>query len=152
MITDAYLVLSGTNVPGSSITGQAITADAYSTNTIDLGTARDIGEGENLYVVFTVITTFDNLTTLDLEVVGSANANLSSHTVLGETQVALANLTAGSQYVVRVPPQIASLGFRYLGARYDVTGTSPSAGAILAEVVHDIQDGKKFYTSGFTVS
>lgn len=151
MITDKLLTVSGTNNPGSAITGQAITGDAYSTDTIDLSQARDIGEGENLYMVFTVVTAFDNLTSLDLEVVASANANLSSHTVLAETNVLLAGLTAGQQYVVTIPPQIASLGLRYLGARYDVNGSNPSAGSILAQIVTDIQDGKKFYASGFSV-
>jgi hypothetical protein len=152
MITDVLLTVSGTNTPGSAITGQAITADAYSTNTIDLGTARDIGEGENLYMVFTVIEAFNTLTSLDLEVVISANANLSSHSVLAETNVLLAGLTAGKQYVVALPPQIASLGLQYLGARYDVNGTNPTQGSILAEIVHGIQDGKKFYASGFSVT
>lgn len=152
MITDKLLVVSGSNTPGSAITGQAITADAYSTDTIDLGTARDIGEGENLYMVFTIVTDFNTLTSLDLQVVISANANLSSHTVLAETNVLLANLTAGKQYVVALPPQIASLGLRYLGARYDVQGSNPSTGSILAEIVHNIQDGKKFYASGFSVT
>lgn len=152
MITDVLLTVSGTNTPGSAITGQAITGDAVSTNTIDLGTARDIGEGENLYMVFTVIDAFNTLTSLDLEVIISANANLSSHTVLAETNVLLANLTAGKQYVVALPPQIASLGLRYLGARYDVNGTNPTTGSILAEIVHGIQDGRKFYASGFSVT
>jgi hypothetical protein len=152
MITDRLLVVSGSNTPGSAISGQAITADAVSTDTIDLGTARDIGEGQQLYMVFTVVTAFDNLTSLDLEVISSANANLSSHTVLAETNVLLAGLTAGKQYVVAIPPQIASLGQRYLGARYDVNGTNPTAGSILAEVVMNIQDGRKFYASGFSVA
>ena len=152
MITDKLLVVSGSNTPGSAITGQAITADAVSTNTIDLGTARDIGEGSDLFMVFTVVTSFNTLTSLDLEVVISANDNLSSHTVLAETNVLLAGLTAGKQYVVALPPQIASLGLQYLGARYDVNGSNPTTGSILAEIVHNIQDGRKFYASGFTVA
>jgi len=152
MITDRLLVVSGSNNPGSAISGQAITADAVSTDTIDLGTARDIGEGSDLFMVFTVVEAFNTLTSLDLEVVISANANLSSHTVLAETNVLLAGLTAGRQYVVALPPQIASLGLRYLGARYDVNGTNPTTGSILAEIVHNVQDGRKFYASGFRVT
>lgn len=152
MITDALLTVSGSNTPGSAISGQAITADAYSTDTIDLGTARDIGMGAQLYMVFTVVTAFNTLTSLDLQVVISANANLSSHTVLAQTNVLLAGLTAGSQYVVSIPPQIASLGARYLGARYDVQGTNPTTGSILAQIVEDVQDGRKFYASGFSVT
>ena len=151
MITDRLLTVSGANNPGSAISGQAITGDAYSTDTIDLLQARDIGEGESLYMVFTVVEAFNTLTSLDLEVVISANANLSSHTTIAERNVPLAGLTAGAQYVVQLPPQIASLGARYLGANYDVNGSNPSTGSILAQIVTDIQDGKKFYASGFTV-
>ena len=151
MITDRLLTVSGSNNPGSAISGQAITGDAYSTDTIDLSQARDVGEGMSLYMVFTVVQAFNTLTSLDLEVVISANANLSSHTVIAERNVLLAGLTAGAQYVVQLPPQIASLGLRYLGARYDVNGTDPTQGSILAQIVTDIQDGKKFYASGFTV-
>jgi|LauGreDrversion4_2_1035121.scaffolds.fasta_scaffold362416_2 hypothetical protein len=152
MITDVLLTVSGANNPGSAISGQAITATAVSTNTIDLGTARDIGEGENLYMVFTVIEAFNTLTSLTMNVITDDNAALSSGTVIGSTgAVVLANLTAGKQYVVRLPAQIASLGERYLGASYTVTGTAPTTGSILAQIVLDIQDGKKFYASGFSV-
>lgn len=148
MITDALLTVSGSNNPGSAITGQAITADAYSTDTIDLLQARDVGEGESLYMVFTVVQAFNTLTSLDLEVVTSANANLSSHTVIAERNVLLAGLTAGAQYVIKIPPQVGSLGERYLGARYDVNGTNPTQGSILAQIVLDLQDGMKFYARG----
>jgi len=152
MITDVLLTVSGANNPGTAISGQAITATAVSTNTIDLGTARDIGEGENLYMVFTVIEAFNTLTSLTMNVITDDNAALSSGTVIGSTgAVVLANLTAGKQYVVRLPAQIASLGERYLGASYTVTGTAPTTGSILAQIVLDIQDGKKFYASGFSV-
>ena len=148
MITDALLTVSGANNPNAPITGQAITADAYSTDTIDLLQARDVGEGESLYMVFTVVQAFNTLTSLDLEVVTSANANLSSHTVIAERNVLLAGLTAGAQYVIKIPPQVGSLGERYLGARYDVNGTNPTQGSILAQVVLDLQDGMKFYARG----
>ena len=152
MITDVLLTVSGSNTPGSAISGQAITADAVSTDKIDLGTARDIGEGRQLYMVFTIVTSFNTLTSLDLQVVTDDNASLSSPTVIASQNVLLAGLTAGKQYVVALPPQIASLGLRYLGARYDVNGTNPTTGSILAQIVEGIQDGQKFYASGFTVA
>ena len=143
MITDAFLRVSD---------AQAITADAASTNTIDLSQARDIGEGQRLFMVFTVGTAFNNLTSLALQVITSASADLSSPTVRGSTSVLLAGLTAGAQFVVPLPPLVGSLGQRYLGAYYDVTGTNPSAGTITADIVETIQDGKKYYASGFAVS
>ena len=152
MITDALLTLSGANTPGSAISGQAITGTAVSTDKIDLSQARDIGEGESLYMVFTIVTAFNTLTSLDLQVVTDDNASLSSPTVIAARNVLLAGLTAGRQYVVQLPPQIASLGERYLGAQYTVNGSNPSTGSILAQIVTNIQDGRKFYASGFSVT
>ena len=153
MITDRLLVVSGTNNPGSAITGQGpITATAVSTDTIDLGTARDIGEGRDLFMVFTVIVAFAGTGSVNMQVVTDDNAALSSPTVIGSTgAVAVASLTAGAQYVVPIPPSVASLSERYLGAQY-TTASSPTTGTILAQIVTDIQDGRKFYASGFAVS
>lgn len=142
MITDAFLRVSD---------AQAITADAVSTNTIDLSVARDVGEGKQLFMVFTVTEAFNNLTSLALQVITSASADLSSATVRGSTSVLLAGLAAGTQFIVPLPPLVGSLGQRYLGASYDVTGTAPSTGKVTADIVETIQDGKKYYASGFTV-
>ena len=81
------------------------------------------------------------------------NAALSSNVVaIGSTDaIATASLTAGALNAVRINPQVASLGKRYLGARYTVVGTN-TAGTVTADIVNTIQDGKKFYASGFTVA
>lgn len=145
MITDALLRVSD---------AQAVTATAVSTNTIDLGVARDMGEGRDLYMVFTVVTGFATLTSLTFEIVTDDNAALSSPTVIGATgaiTLAGGGLAAGKQHVVRIPPQIAAKGERYLGARYTVGGSSATAGAVTTDIVLDIQDGKKAYASGFSV-
>jgi len=143
MITDSLLRVSE---------DQAITSTAFSTNTIDLGTARDIGEGTALYMNFAVTTALANGTSVKFEVVTSANANLSSPTVVGSSDAVLtAALTAGKNVVVRINPDIAGKGKRYLGARYTVAGTF-NAGKVTADVVETIGDGQKYYASGFTVS
>ena len=143
MITDSLLRVSE---------DQAITTTAFSTNTIDLGTARDIGEGTALYMNFCVTTALANGTSVKFEVVTSANANLSSPTVVGSSDVILtAALTQGKNVVVRINPDIAGKGKRYLGARYTVAGTF-NAGKVTADVVETIGDGQKYYASGFTVS
>ena len=143
MITDSLLRVSE---------DQAITTTAFSTDTIDLGTARDIGEGTALYMNFCVTTALANGTSVKFEVVTSANANLSSPTVVGSSDVILtAALTAGKNVVVRINPDIAGKGKRYLGARYTVAGTF-NAGKVTADVVETIGDGQKYYASGFTVS
>jgi hypothetical protein len=146
MITDALLTVSGANTPGSAITGQGpITAQVVSTDKIDLLQARDIGEGENLYMAFTVVIGFAGTGSVAMEIVTDDNAALSSPTVIASTgAIAVGTLTAGKQYFLQIPPQVASLGERYLGARY-TTASSPTTGTILAQVVHGLQDGKKFY-------
>lgn len=144
MITDATLRVSA---------DQALTTTAVSTNTVDLSIARDMGEGGDLYMNFAVTTALAGGTSVKFEVIGATNAALSSGVVvLGSSDaVVTASLVAGYNTAVRINPQIASTGQRYLGARYTIVGTYTS-GAVVADIVMDIQDGKKFYASGFTVA
>ena len=143
MITDKLLRVSE---------DQAITTTAFSTDTIDLSVARDVGEGTALYMNFAVTTALANGTSVKFEVVSSANANLSSPTVIGSSDAILtAALTVGKNVVVRINPDIAGKGKRYLGARYTVAGTF-NAGKVTADVVETIGDGQKYYASGFTVA
>jgi hypothetical protein len=121
MFIDALLLLSD---------AQAVTADAVSTNTIDcsaVSPARDIGTGEPLEVVFQVDVAADFTTgdeTYAFEVISSAAANLGTPTVLARRAIAAALLTAGSIHRLQVPP--GSMVQRYLGANYDVGGTTPT--------------------------
>ena len=143
MITDSLLRVSE---------DQAVTSTAYSTNTIDLSAARDVGEGKTLYMNFALTEAFANGTNITFEVVTSANANLSSHDVVGSsTTIATAALTLGKNIVVAINPQIASKGKRYLGARYVVTGTM-NAGKVTADVEKQSVMVKKSNASGFTVA
>ena len=153
MITDNFLRLSGSLTAGSA-TGQAVTATANSTNVVDLSLARDVGEGEDLYVQFTVGTAFTagGSATLTPTIVVSAADSLTTPTTIATAgTIAVATLVAGYSFAVRLNPQIASLGLRYLGAIYTVATGPMTAGTITADIVTDIQDGKKFYASGFTV-
>lgn len=153
MITDNFLRLSGSLTAGSA-TGQAVTATANSTNVVDLSLARDVGEGEELYVQFTVGTAFTaaGAATLTPTIVVSAADTLTTPTTIATAgTIAVATLVAGYSFAVRLNPQIASLGLRYLGAIYTVATGPMTAGTITADIVTEIQDGKKFYASGFTV-
>ena len=161
MITDNFLRLSGSLTAGTA-TGQAVTATANSTNVIDLSLARDVGEGDDLYVSFSVGTAFTaaGAATLTPTVVVSAADTLTTPTTLGTGgTIAVASLVAGYTFVIRVNPQLfyssttnSSLGLRYLGVIYTVATGPMTAGTITADVVTDIQDGKKFYASGFLVT
>ena len=143
MITDKLLRVSE---------DQALTTTAVSTNTIDLSVARDVGEGTPLYMNFAVTEALANGTSVKFEVISSAAANLGSPTVIGSTDAILtAALTLGKNVVVRINPDIAGKGQRYLGARYTIAGTF-NAGKVTADVVETIGDGRKYYASGFTVA
>jgi len=147
MITDANLTLSA---------AQAVTATAFSTNTIDLSQVRDIGAGEelNIYVNVDTTATAAGAATVNFQIVTSANANLSSPTIIGQTDaIPKANLVAGKQIVIPIPRSfINQPGQRYLGLQFTV-GTGPlTAGAFSSGVIIDAPDsGLKNYPSGFAV-
>lgn len=150
MITDANLTLSAS---------QAVTVTAFSANTIDLGQARDIGAGEelNIYVNVEQAATAAGAATVNFQVVTSANANLSTPTIIGQTDaIPKASLVVGLQIPIPVPRSVINqLGQRYLGLQYTV-GTGPlTAGIFSAGVVIDAADQnavvKKNYPSGFSV-
>ena len=159
MITDAHLQVSTNQGP--------ITADAVSTSSIVVAEEyydaagvlqtrrpRDIGEGRELYMVLTVTTAFTGAGTIAFQVIGDSLEALSSspRTILGQSNAIVAStLTAGSKVFVRINTSLASTGHKYIGAHYDVTGTV-GAGKVTADVVLDIQDGKKFYPSGFSTN
>lgn len=150
MITDKLLRVSE---------DQAVTASAVSANSIDLtqhtGIGQDIGEGKPLYMVFTVTTTFGALTSLTFNICADTGAALATaNTVLATTgaiTLAGGGLAAGSQHILQIPPIVASLGKRYLGASFTVGGSNADAGKVTVDIVETIQDGRKFYASGFTV-
>ena len=143
MITDKLLRVSE---------DQAVTSTAVSTNTVDLGVARDMGEGTTLYMNFALTEAFANGTSVTFEVITSASANLGTPTVIGSSNAIVTSaLTLGKNIVVTLNPDIAGKGQRYLGARYTVAGTF-NAGKVTADVVETIGDGQKYYASGFTVA
>lgn len=149
MITDALLQLSA---------AQSVTATAVSANTIDLGAARDVGNGEALEIDVTVDTTATaaGAATVTFQVITSASAALSSPTVIAQTDaIGKAELTAGRKPIrISISPAVLNaqpIGQRYLGLQYTV-GTGPlTAGAFTANVVRNGQDVAKSYPSGFVV-
>jgi hypothetical protein len=149
MITDALLQLSS---------AQVVTATAVSTNTIDLGVSRDIGQGEDLYVVFGVdeAATAAGAATVTFQIITSAAANLSSPTVLVQTDaIPKTDLTLGRKPIAICVPSAVLLaqpvGQRYFGVQYTVA-TGPLTAGKFSCVVCDCDPGvNKNYASGYTV-
>lgn len=120
---------------------QAITATANSTNIVDFGAmgtvpgegaalTRNLGAGTPLPFILQVTEAFNNLTNLQIELVTSANADLSSGTTLIDETILLAALVAGYKLPHRYLTDKAME--RYLGVTYTVTGTAPSTGQVTA--------------------
>jgi len=119
------------------------------------GGVRDLGEGKELFFNFAITTAVASAaTSVTFEIVAADNAALTTNlVVLASTgAVGYASLTAGANIVLPVPPKIGSTGKAYIGARYTTAGdNSAGAGKVTTDIVEAIQDGKKFYTSGFSV-
>ena len=147
MITDDLLRVSENQVL-TGVTDSSVVSD----DKIDLSVARDIGEGEELYMVFTIGTAVTVGTSTKFEAIVASDAALTTAIeTIGDTgAIATASLTINSQFAVKLNPSLFSKGKRYLGARYTVVGTN-STGKVTTDIVKNIADGKKFYASGFTV-
>lgn len=136
MIFDNTLLLSSQ---------QAITADAASTNVIDLGATgtpfggtavvRDIGIGNEIELSVVVTESFNNLTSMNVKVqIDTSSSFGSAETVYLSGEIPLATLVAGYQF--KVPYSFAhGINKRYVRLYYDITGTAPTTGKITAGVV-----------------
>jgi len=132
---------------------QALTATAYSTDTIDDANNSDISVGEPLVAVFQVNVAADFTTTdetYEFQVVDSANANLSAHNVLVSKVIPAAQLTANSIHYLPIPP--LSKSARYLGTRYVLGGTTPSVTVTAYIQPQNMIQANKVYADNITIS
>lgn len=145
MYADALLQFSAAQAVGAAV--------GISTNAVDLGTARDIGEGASeLLARVQVNTTFTGLTALTMEVIASSDAASTTNVVVigSSGAVPVASLVAGARFAIELNPLIASKGQRYVAIRYTPTGVG-TGGAVTADLGAEIQDGQKFYATGIAV-
>lgn len=136
---------------------QAITADAASTDVIDLGATgtpfggtaivRDIGVGKEVDVSVIVTETFNNLTSMNVSVQTDDNSGFSSPTTVYKSgEILLASLVAGFQFKC---PAVFGNGVneRYVRLFYDITGTAPTTGKITAGVVSARQSNSGMFVA-----
>jgi hypothetical protein len=132
-------------------TEQAVTATAASTDIIDLGAVRDIGNGEPLELVIlcTETATASGSATVTFDLETDDNSGFSSAVVLASSgAIGKAALTAGTEVLrVKVPLNVE----RYLRINYTVATGPLTAGKFTAFLAHERQ-ASKAYASGFTAS
>ena len=127
MYTDAQ------NRPSNSQSLAGAAATTVSTDSIDLLTAnRNPGRSGQMRMIAHVITAFTGGTAVYAQLISSANANLSSPTVLatGPT-LADAAAIAGAELLDVPLPDSAQ---RYIGVQYVTTGTH-TTGTVSANIV-----------------
>lgn len=132
-------------------TDQAVTATAASTDIVDLGATRDIGNGEpmSLVILCTESATASGSATVTFTFETDDNSGFSSAANLASSgAIGKASLTAGTEVLrVRVPFGVE----RYLRVNYTVATGPLTAGKFTAFLAHDRQTSTA-YASGFTVS
>lgn len=136
-----------------SIVGVAATA-INSTNSIDLGSARDVGAGEDVWLVIQVQTTVlaaggaANVTFKLLEDSQADMASGSAKTLYNSGAIAKATLVAGYRVCAIKLPRTAQ---RYLRCTYTPDTNDTTAGKVDAFLTKD-PDANQAYPSGFSVS
>lgn len=157
MITDANLRLSGTSA--SPPAGQALgtaAATVQATNVVDLSIARDLGEGQDLYLVVSPVSTAMVGGNITIQVIGGTGVDgngaiNAGTTVLGSTPaITAANFTG--PVAVSINPQLRARGFRYISAQYVLGASVTTQPTVVADLVMNLQDGQKYYPSGFSVT
>jgi Bbp16-like protein len=145
---------------------QAVTADAVGTNVIDLLADRSIGNGEPLAVFFQVDVAADQTTgdedyTFEVEYASNA-AQSTGRQLIGRrafesgTPTAPAQdadlLVAGYVFYIPIPPTKLTESERYLGIRYDVTGTTPTITVTAGLIPMKFAQAENVYPDGITIS
>ena len=154
MITDVLTQFSGGYANGAA-TGQTVTGTdttVLSTNTYDLGVARDLGKGEPLEITIAVVTAASGGTSVKVQLIQADDAALTSNVqvIVQTADIPVATLVAGASiplHVDRVDPFSPK---RYIGLRY-VTVGAVTAGAYWAAVTKVISDKQVNYPAGFAV-
>jgi hypothetical protein len=145
---------------------QAITADAVGTNVIDLLQDRSIGNGEPMVVCFQVDVAADQTTgdedyTFEVEYASNAGQT-TGRQLIGRrafesgTPTAPAQdadlLVAGFIFYIPIPPTKLTESERFLGIRYDVTGTTPTITVTAWLAPLRLVQADNVYADGITIS
>lgn len=163
MILDNFAFLAGSVSAAGVVTGQAANGagSILGTNTMDLGPltlggnqAGDTGAGEDLTVVFSILTAPTVGTNVQFQLIQADDAALSVNVqVINQTDsFPIASLPAGTVVPLGLDPAAPYAPKRYIGVRFVNTGAIATF-SVTAALAKDPQGVKNIlYKSGFLVS
>ena len=130
---------------------QSIAAAAstiLSTNVIDTQDARDIGNGQPLYLVIQIDTAVvGSSSTIQFRLRSDSTASIHATTSTGHTDsgaIAEATLIIGYQLVIPLPPEGSNAYERYLGVQAIIGTATTTAGAYSAFLTFDPVGNKSY--------
>ena len=131
---------------------QALTATAASENLIDHGIARDLGVGENLYIVLIVdvaLTDSGSDSTVTVTIETDALAAFGSATTTQTLFTIPATSAIGAKFIARIQPDGINEAFSRL--KYTMANGNLSTGSVTAFIAKDVD---KFipYADNSTIS
>lgn len=142
MYVDAKLLFSD---------AQAVTAAAASTDYLDLGSARDLGTGQPLYVVIicdVAMTDGSSNSTLTVSLQGDSTTTFTPDG--SQTLVTIPALTAvGTKFVIPIAPELTK--YRYLQLYYTPNNGDLTTGSFTAFITTNPQLDAK-YADNITIS
>lgn len=130
---------------------QAVTATALSSNVIDIGSARNIGAGEDLYLYIqtNIAATAGGNATVNFQLqTSTASAMNNPVTLLDSGAIPIASLGGNSCLKLKLPTSQAFQEF--LGLNFLVTNGPLTAGAFSAWIARNVDDTAA-YPSGFNI-
>ena len=135
----------------TAIAGQAVTAAAASTNYLDMGSARDIGAGQPLYVVIVctiAMTDGSSDSTLTVDLYGDSTTSFSPDGK--QTLFTIPALAAiGDRFVCPIAPELTK--YQYLELYFTPNNGNLSTGTFIAFITTTPQLNA-VYADGITIS
>ncbi len=132
---------------------QAVTAAAGSTDYVDLGSVRDIGTGESLYIVVSVdvaLTDGGSNTSTVVALEGDSTTSFSPDGTQDLFSFAQA-AAAGTVKIAKLDPGAAPLQYRYIRLKYTPAGADLTGGKFSAYITKDISKWTA-YADNITIS
>jgi len=125
-----------------------VAATYLSTNVVDLGSARDIGNGQPLYLVIQIDTAVvGSSSTIQFRLRSDSTASIHATTSTGHYDsgaIAEADLIIGYQLIIPLPPEGSNAYEQFLGVQAIVGTATTTAGTYSAFLTFDPVGNKSY--------